>query len=72
MILDILISFIIVVLFIVLICGITIAVISVHEYIQKKLGKERYDNVVGRIIFITMISVLLLVMTAIVYGIVFS
>lgn len=72
MILDILISFIIVVLFIVLICGITFAVVSVHEYIQKKLGKERYDNVVGLIIFITMISVLLLVMTAIVYGIVFT
>ena len=72
MILDILISFIIVVLGIVLICGITIAVVSVHKYIQKKLGKERYDNVVGRIIFIAMISVMLSMMTAVVYGIVFT
>ena len=72
MILDILISFIIVVLAIVLICGIAIAVVSVHEYIQKKLGKERYDNVVGRIIFIAVISVMLSVMTAIAYGIIFT
>lgn len=72
MILDILISFIIVVLVIVLICGIATAVVSVHEYIQKKLGKERYDNVVGRIIFIAVISVMLSVMTAIAYGIIFT
>lgn len=72
MILDILISFIVVVLSIVLICGISIAIVSIHEYIQKKLGKERYDNVVGRIVLIAVVSVLVSVMTAIVYGIIFT
>ena len=72
MILDILISFIIVVLSIVLICGISIAIVSIHEYIQKKLGKERYDNVVGHIVLIAVVSVLVSMMTAIVYGIIFT
>ncbi|MDN6182882.1 MAG: hypothetical protein L0I92_09070 [Staphylococcus equorum] len=72
MLLDILISFIIVVPVFVLIYGITVAVVSVHKYTQNKLGKERYHNVVGRIISIVVVSVMLLMVTALVYAIVFT
>lgn len=72
MILDILISFIIVVPVIVLIYGITVAGVSVHKYTQNKLGKEKYHNVVDRIISIVVIFVMSLMMTAIVYAIIFT